>query len=221
METVLHFNSPHDLLKAVLEMFSECRDLDKGQWDECQAQCRNVQPLPPWFPYLKASTSPFWDAFSLDERHRAADALKRYFVAVVDAPSLDVNQLFFRAYEQQGSNFLGELLPEYKRQLGVYSWAGLVAALASLLDGVEQEKGAYDRAKSGGLRRSFFRGVKVRVGGPELVAALKMYPPRGRSGWQLLWQMMRGCAALGEWDYDFGKALREKGVIEFLEHPDG
>jgi hypothetical protein len=141
--------------------------------------------------------------------------LKRYFGAVVDAPSLDVNQLFFRAYEQQGSNCLGELLPEYKRLLGADTWARVVAALASLLDGVEREKGTYDRAKSGGLRRSFFRGVKERAGGPELVASVKKFPPRGMNGSQLLWQMMRGCAALQKWDYDFEKALREKVSLVF------
>jgi hypothetical protein len=71
--TIFHFNTPYDLLKAVLEMFCEWRDLDRGQWDECQAQCDKVQPLPAWFPYLKPSTSPLWDAFSDEERHRAAD----------------------------------------------------------------------------------------------------------------------------------------------------
>jgi hypothetical protein len=42
---------------------------------------------------------------------------------------------------------------------------------------------------------------------------------RGRKGWQLLWQMMRGCAALEPWGYDFGRALRENGIIDFLEAP--
>jgi hypothetical protein len=30
-----------------------------------------------------------------------------------------------------------------------------------------------------------------------------------------------GCAALQKWDYDFGKALRKEGVIDFLKHAAG
>jgi hypothetical protein len=37
METLLHFDTPYDLLKAVMEMFCEWRDLDRSQWDECRS----------------------------------------------------------------------------------------------------------------------------------------------------------------------------------------
>jgi hypothetical protein len=33
--------------------------------------------------------------------------------------------------------------------------------------------------------------------------------------------MMRGCASLKKWDYDFGKALVGEGVIDFLQNPEG
>jgi hypothetical protein len=43
--------------------------------------------------------------------------------------------------------------------------------------------------------------------------------PQGRNGWQLFRQMMRGCASLESWCYDFGRARQASGVIEFLEPP--
>jgi hypothetical protein len=143
---------------------------------------------------------------------------KSYFASLIDSPTQDPNLLFFRGYEQQGSNFLANVLPAYKLKLGNPPWSGLVEALGTLLD-AEGRKLRYDRKQSGTLRRSFFQQIKTKRGGKELIAVLKQHSLRGRNGWQLLWQMMRGCAALEPWGYDFGRALQETGIIEYLEAP--
>jgi hypothetical protein len=94
----------------------------------------------------------------------------------------------------------------------------VVATLGTLIS-TDQKVLRYDRKQSGTLRRSFFRDIKAQRGGRELIDTLKERPPQGRNGWQFLWQMMRCCAALEPWGYDFRCALRETGVIEYLEAP--
>jgi len=143
-------------------------------------------------------------------------AVESYFASLIDSPTQDLNLLFFRGYEQQGSNFLADILPTYKLKLGGPPWSGVVQSLGTLLD-ADGRALRYDRKHSGTLCRAFFSQIKSRPGGKELIATIRQHSLRGRNGWQLLWQMMRGCAALEPWGHDFGRALQETGVIEYLE----
>jgi hypothetical protein len=149
---------------------------------------------------------------------RATSAIQTYFASLVDSPVQDYNFLLFRGYEQQGSNFLANVLPAFKGKLGDPPWSAVVETLGTLLD-TDAKANRYDHKQSGTLRRSFFQKIKTKRGGKELIAVLKQHSLRGRNGWQLLWQMMRGCAALKPWGYDFGRALRKTEVIEFLGAP--
>jgi hypothetical protein len=174
--------------------------------------------FPAWWSYLKGTKSPIWQRFTEKEQISARHALHRYFSELLES-SCDLNQIFFRAYEQQGSNFLTSLLPEYKRRLGAASWSAVIAALGSLFPKRAADVG-YDRKRSGQLTGSFFKSLRRRPEGKALINTLRATAPGKRSGWQLLWRMMRGCAALEKWNFDFGRALNETGVIEYLEGTD-
>jgi hypothetical protein len=171
---------------------------------------------PAWCRYIQPRPSPLWKKFSPEERQRGTRAIESYFASLIDSPTQDPDLLFFRGYEQQGSNFLANILPAYRLKLRNPPWSGVVEALGTLIDD-EARPLRYDRKHSGTLRRAFFSQIKSRPGGKELIATIRQHSLRGRNGWQLLWQMMRGCAALEPWGYDFGRALDETGVIEYLE----
>jgi hypothetical protein len=130
----------------------------------------------------------------------------------------DFHLLFFRGYEQQGPNFLAKIPPSYKLKLGDPPWSTVVEALGTSIPG-DRKVMRYDRKQNGTLRRSFFRGIRAKRGGRELIATLKEHSPQGRNGWQLLWRMMRGAPRLKIGVFDFGRALRASGIIEFLEAP--
>jgi len=132
---------------------------------------------------------------------------------------MDLNQLFFRAFEQQGANFLAFLLPDFKRRIKAKSWSEVISVLASFFQ-PEHAEPRYDPKKSGSTRRSSFRAIKHVRFGKEFKLTLRKYPPGGRSGWQLIWHMIRSCAALADWDYDFGKALADIGILDFLQGTD-
>jgi len=215
----VRFRTRLDLLKAIVEMVFGWGGLDRREWRQFQDRCSRQSALPAWYPYLKPDRHRVWNRFGSEERARSAKALRRYFEAVVDAPTLDLNQLFFRAFEQQGANFLAELLPDFKRRIEAESWSEVISALASFFQ-TEHAEPRYDPKKSGSTRRSSFRGIKHVRFAKEFKASLRRYPPGGRSGWQLVWHMIRSSAALAQWDYDFGKALRDVGVLEFLEETD-
>ena len=114
----VRFRTRLDLLTAIVEMVFGWGGLDRREWRQFQDRCSHLGALPAWYPYLKPDRHRVWNRFSKEERARSAKALRRYFEAVVDAPTLDLNQLFFRAFEQQGANFLAELLPDFKQRIG-------------------------------------------------------------------------------------------------------
>jgi hypothetical protein len=205
----------------MVQMVFEWGELDVHQWDALQAKCQRLKTKPAWYPYLKYHKANVWDSFTVEEQTRAAAVLKRDFEALVDPASADRNLLLFIAFEQQGSNFVADLLPEYRQRLNASTWEQVIQALASLAPGSDDATPAYDRKQGGGLRRSFFRGIKQRPCGGELVASLRHVPPRGRTGWQLLWRLMTACASLKNNKYDFGKALDDVGVIDFLKRDYG
>jgi hypothetical protein len=210
----LHFASPSELIGSVVKMvFGE-----PPRTPRTRTPVQTNTPSPAWCRYLPPRPGPIWKRFTAEERQRATDIIRAYFASLVDSPAQDFNLLFFRGYEQQGSNFLANILPTYKLKLGDPPWSTVVATLGTLV-GSDERALRYDRKQSGTLRRSFFRDIRAKSGGRELIATLKQHPPRGRNGWQLLWQMIRGCGALESWGYDFGRALQETGVIEFLEPP--
>jgi hypothetical protein len=210
----LHFADPLELIRSVVKMvFGEPPSTPRTR-----TLLQSNAPRPAWYRYVQPRRSPIWKKFTLEERRFAKGIIESYFASLIDSPAQDFNFLFFRGYEQQGSNFLGNILPTYKLKRGDPPWSTVVATLGTLLD-TETKALRYDRKQSGTLRRSFFRDIRTKGGGRELIATLKRHPPQGRNGWQLLWQMIRGCAALERWNFDFGRALRESGVIEYLEAP--
>jgi len=210
----LHFATPLELIRSVVKMvFGEPPRTPRAR---TPVQTNTLRPA--WYRYLHPRPSPIWKKFTPDERQRAKGIIESYFASLIDSPVQDFNLLFFRVYEQQGSNFLANILPTYKLKLGDPPWSTVVATMGTFLD-TQAKTLRYDRKQSGTLRRSFFREIRTKRGGRELIATLKQYPPQGRNGWQLLWQMMRGCAALERWGFDFGCALRESGVIEYLGAP--
>jgi hypothetical protein len=210
----LHFANSLELIRSVVKMvFGEPPSTPRTR---TPVQANTLRPA--WVHYFHSRPSPIWKQFAPEERQRVKGIIDSYFASLIDSPAQDFNLLFFRGYEQQGSNFLANILPTYKLRLGDPPWSTVVATLGTLLD-TEAKALRYDRKQSGTLRRSFFREMRTKRGGEELIATLKQHPPQGRNGWQLLWQMMRGCAALEKWGFDFGRALRDSGVIEYLEAP--
>jgi hypothetical protein len=210
----LHFANPLELIRGVVRLvFGEyphtLRTLPPSQTNT---------PRPAWYRYVQRRPSPLWRRFSPEERQRASGIISAYFASLMDTPVQDLNLLFFRGYEQQGSNFLANVLPALKVRLGDPAWSNVVATLGILL-GPDWKTLRYDRKQYGSLRCSFYRGIKSHRGGKELIATLKQHSPQGRNGWQLLWQMMRGCAALQQSGFDFGCALKESGILEYLEAP--
>jgi hypothetical protein len=127
---------------------------------------------PAWVRYVHPRPSPIWRKFSADERKRTKGVIDLYFASLIDSPTQDPNLLFFRGYEQQGSNCLANILPAYKHRLGDLPWSGVVEALGTLLD-AEAKANRYDRKQSGTLRRSFFRQIKTKMGGKELIATIR------------------------------------------------
>src|SRR5690242_4094439 len=99
----VRFRTRFDLLKAIVEMVFGWGGLDRREWKQFRDRCSALSALPAWYPYLKPDRHPVWNRFGSEERTRSAKALRRYFEAVVKAPTLDLNQLFFRAFEQQGA----------------------------------------------------------------------------------------------------------------------
>jgi hypothetical protein len=75
--------------------------------------------------YLKYHKAKAWDSFTPEELVRAALVLRRDFEVLVEAASAERNLLLFIAFEQQGSKFVADLLPEYKRRLSARRrWPG-------------------------------------------------------------------------------------------------
>lgn len=218
--TKVYFTDQRDLLTAVVEMVFGWRYLSRRDWNGFRIYCSGLDRLPAWFRYLERTRkSPIWRYFSAEERIRAAGVLRRYFESVVDAPSRDINGVFFRAFEQQGCNFLTGLLPDLRHELGAESWSAVIRSLASVISDDDAKVG-YNPKRSGSTRRPFFREIRKTTIGKHLISCLKKYPPGGRNGWQLFWAMMRACKSLQGSDYDFGKALRDAEVIGFLEKAD-
>lgn len=209
----VQFSSRFHLLKRMVEMVFGGAANERLFRACATGEQSNLRPA--WFPYVKKRESSIWGKFSEQTRRDTVEVLGRYFETLFDATQ-DLNQIFFKAYEQQGANFLTSLLPEYRRQLGTDSWSAVIAALGSLFER-DEPVGRYNRKESGGLRRPFYRRIRQQPSGKALIDTLKRYPPGRRSGWQLLWQMMRGCAALEKWDYDFERALSDISVIQYLE----
>ena len=172
----LTFSSQLDLLRKVVQMVFEWGELDVHQWDAFQAKCQRLATKPTWYSYLKYHKAKVWDSFTAEEQIRAAAVLKRDFEVLVEPVSADRNLLLFIAFEQQGSNFVADLLPEYKRRLNAATWREVIEALASLAPDSDEATSAYDRKQDGGLRRSFFRAIKRRPCGAELVASLRRVP---------------------------------------------
>jgi hypothetical protein len=210
----LHFANSLELIRSVVKMVFG----GPPRTPRARTPVQSNSASPAWCRYLQPRPSPSWRKFTPEERQRATSIIESYFAPLIDSPAQDFNLLFFRGYEQQGSNFLADILPTYKLKLGDPPWSTVVATLGTLLE-PEAKALRYDRKQSGTLRRSFFRDIRTKRGGKELIATLKQHSPQGRNGWQLLWQMIRGCAAVESWGFDFGRALRESGIIEFLEAP--
>jgi hypothetical protein len=61
-------------------------------------------------------------------------AVESYFASLIESPTHDLNLLFFRGYEQRGSNFLANILPAYKLKLGDVPWVAVVEALGTAID---------------------------------------------------------------------------------------
>jgi hypothetical protein len=210
----IHFANPLELIRGAVEMvFGQAPRIRRSRTPNPANTLR-----PAWYRYVQPRPSPLWRRFTSEERERASGIINAYFASLIDSPVQDLNLLLFRGYEQQGSNFLAKVLPSLKVRLGDPSWSNVVATLGILL-GPDWKTLRYNRKTYGSLRGSFYRGIKSHRGGMELIATLKQHPPQGRNGWQLLWQIMRGCAALEQSGFDFGRALRESGIIEYLDAP--
>jgi hypothetical protein len=169
-------------------------------------------------PISSTPTLPDLEEVYSEEHLRATSIIDSLFCIPNRSTMQDFHLLFFRGYEQQGPNFLAKIPPSYKLKLGDPPWSTVVEALGTSIPG-DRKVMRYDRKQNGTLRRSFFRGIRAKRGGRELIATLKEHSPQGRNGWQLLWRMMRGAPRLKIGVFDFGRALRASGIIEFLEAP--
>jgi hypothetical protein len=113
---------------------------------------------PASFHYRQSRPSLIWRKVGPEKRQRARGIIDAYFPSLIDSPAQHVNLLFFRGYEQQGTNFLTKILPTYKVKLGDPPWSTVVATLGTLIS-TEQKVLRYDRNHSGTIRRSSHRGA--------------------------------------------------------------
>lgn len=209
------FASRRDLLRTVVETVFGWGSLNRKEWNRFEKYAAGLHALPSWYPYLRADRSAARIRMDPMERDRAVAVLKRYFQESVVWAGADLNQAFFRGFEQGGTDLLRDLLPRFKRRAGLRSWSEVIAALASLFQ-PEHLQPRYQPKKSGSTRRSSFRNVRQLEVGSAFIRALRKYPPGGRAGWQVVWHVIRACAALKDCGCDFERALTETGVLEFL-----
>lgn len=194
--------------------------MDRKEWNTFDKYATGLHALPSWYPYLRADRSAARIKMDPMERDRAVQVLKNYFQASVVWASADLNQTFFRGFEQGGTDLLRDLLPSFKRRAGLRSWSEVIACLASLAQ-PEHLEPRYEPKKSGSIRRSSFRNVRQLEVGSAFIRALRKYPPGGRAGWQVVWHMIRSCSALAPWEHNFAAALNDIGVLGVLQNGSG
>src|SRR5580698_3581316 len=95
----VHFTNRLELVRGAIRLvFGEVRSVrNNGPIDP-------ITVRPAWFRYVNSRPNPLWKSVSPEERQRAAHAIKSYFASLPHSPTQDFNFLFFRGYEQQGSN---------------------------------------------------------------------------------------------------------------------